>query len=74
MKIKSNPNNAKIFAANGKTLRHDGMTFLVRAQKLGPVILADAECFHPKMPLINLFGKDKLARELRKIVEVGAVS
>jgi hypothetical protein len=76
MKLKSNPNNQIILTAHNRRVRHNGYTYIVRAQKLGSSILADAEIMPNKnnTPLVNLFDRSQLSKELRSLVEHGLVS
>ena len=69
MKIKSNPKNKTLLAANKCRVSHDGKTYLIHACTLGPLILANAEPFPQGGELINLFDKTVLARALRATVE-----
>jgi hypothetical protein len=69
MKIKSNPKNKTLLAAHNTRIVHDRQTYIVRAQTLGTTLLADAEPWPQGGIPINLFGKDKLAKALRGLVE-----
>lgn len=66
--------NSVILSANGKTVRHNGQVFLIRTASLARFTLADAEPLPQGGAVINLFGRDKLAKELRSKVEAGLVS
>lgn len=81
MKMKSNSKNARILAANGKVVRHEHITYKIRAHKVGPILLADVEpvvgadgkAVKEAQP-INLFGQTKLTKAIRNLVETGIVS
>lgn len=66
--------NSKILAANNRTLRHDGQTYLIRCQALGRTMLADAEPIPQGGQPVNLFTRTKLATELRDKIEIGVFS
>ena len=57
-----------LLGADKRHVRHEGITYFIRIAKVGSLLLANAE---RKVgdPDINLFGKDKLAQELRKLCE-----
>jgi hypothetical protein len=74
MKTKSLKPTSKIVAAHNKIVRHEGQSYLIRSQKLGPIILADAEPMPQGGQPIDLFGRKKLAVELRGLVEAGCFS
>lgn len=75
---------ANLLGANHRHVRHEGHFYFIRVTKLGNILLATAELKFvtrdPKsllkdasimqgQPEINLFGKDKVATELRKLCE-----
>lgn len=66
--------NSKLLAANNRVVRHEGKSWLVRVQQLGPLILADAEPLPKGGELVNVFGKGSEARTLRKLIEDGCFS
>lgn len=69
-----------MLASNGKTVRHEGQVYVIRASKFGRTVLAEAEPIKQSKPNagyegIDLFnGLNALARELRSLVERGLVS
>ncbi len=76
MKTKSlEKNNSKILAANNRFVRHDGKRYLIRCQKLGSFVLADAELIPSSNEKpINLFDRNVLSKNLRDLVEKGCFS
>ena len=61
----------RLLAAHYKIVHYNGESYLIKVAILGSNILADAENIRGRHPLINLFGKDDLAKELRALVEAG---
>lgn len=77
MKIVSNLKRTKadqetkatnLLGANHRRVRHSGGVYFISVAKVGGMILASAHLGGTKDE-INLFGKDKLAQELRKLCE-----
>lgn len=69
MKLKSNPKNKTLLAANKCRVTHEGKTYLIHACTLGSTILASAEPFPQGGEQINLFDRTVIARALRSTVE-----
>ena len=69
MKIKSNPKNQTILHAHNRIVRHASGSFRIKVATLGAMLLANAEPITGSGPLLNLFGKTALERELRRDVE-----
>lgn len=67
-------NNSKILLANNRLVRINGQAYLIRAQKLGPITLADAEPMPQGGTPINLFDRSATAKTLRATVEAGCFS
>jgi hypothetical protein len=65
---------SKILNANNRRVRHEGQVYLVRCQRLGKNILADAEPMPQGGTPINLFARTKLSTELRNKIEIGNFS
>ena len=54
---------------HNRTVRYEGHTYRIIVAKIGLLTLADAENMQGNAPLINLFGTDTAAKDLRKLVE-----
>jgi hypothetical protein len=63
--------HSEILVANNATVRHRGQVYLVRAQQLGRITLADAEPIPQGGKPINLFDNTRLSKDLRALVESG---
>ena len=74
MKFKSNPHNKTILVANGRTVKHEGQLYFIRATTLGSTILAAAEPIPQGGALIDIFDKTPTARAIRKLIESRLVS
>jgi hypothetical protein len=82
MKLKSNPKNPRILAANGKTVQHDGIVYKLRSCLLGKTLLADVEPIFNRnintdvsgKNVINIFANNLLAKTIRNKIEMGIVS
>jgi hypothetical protein len=66
--------NEKLLKANGKIVRHEGISYRVIAQTLGPWVLAQAEQIGTNNRLNLVKGRSALVRELRDSIEKGLVS
>ena len=73
MKLASNPLNTRILNSNGKIVRNDGKVYRIVSNILGDSILAQAVLL-PKGDTVDLFARTKLAKTLRRLVEMGLVS
>jgi len=61
--------HVNLLGANQRIVRHSGSTYLIHAAQLGDTTIAEASIVKGSTPTINLFGKDKLAQELKKLCE-----
>ena len=70
------PKRQTLLGSNGKIIRHDGKTYRIIAQKVGQMVLVDAEQIAPRpsqLTLVNLLGKNKLNQTLWNLVEQGLI-
>lgn len=78
VKIKSYFKNTKadntmkksnLMAANGRTVRYNGKTFLVCVADIGGSTVISAEAMQGKEPIINFGDKTDIAKDLKKLCE-----
>ena len=60
---------ANLHAAHNRTVRYEGNTYRIIVATVGPLTLASAENMQGHAPLVNLFGTDTAAKDLRRLVE-----
>ena len=66
---------AALLAAHNKTVHYGGNLYRIIIAKVGSLILANAEAVKGvNTPLINLFDKTTVAKDLKKMVENGLAS
>ena len=59
---------ANLLGANHRHVRHSGHIYFIQVQKVGPLMLGMGTDINHKTE-VNLFGKDTLAKELKKLCE-----
>ena len=78
VKIKSYLKNTKadnamklsnLLAANGRTVRYDGKTFLVKVATLNGMNFISAEAMQGKEPIVNFTDASDIAKDLKKLCE-----
>ena len=58
-----------LIGANGRHVRHEGISYFMKVVQVGPLTIASAYLPRLGQPPINLADKTKLAQELRKLCE-----
>ena len=78
MKIVSTLKNTKadkaakqtnLINAHNRTIRYGGNTYKIIVASLCGLTLADVENMQGNAPLINIFGDDTAAKDIRKLIE-----
>ena len=59
---------SNLMAANGRTVRYDGKTYLVRVATISDCTLVSAESMQGK-EIINFDGKTQIAKDMKKLCE-----